>query len=110
VHVEVIVTGNQENERLDLNLLESKGAYVYKIMNIEHDGINQKILFNRQTLSKVGAATIHPTNMKIIRLFRTHSLKESKVGRFELKPCASSNEEAEKTILDVLHIDKIDNL
>jgi hypothetical protein len=66
-------------------------------------------LYDR-SLSKVGAATIHPTDMEIIRLFWTDWLKESKVGRFELRPCASSNEDAEKIILNFLNVNKINNL
>jgi hypothetical protein len=60
--------------------------------------------------SKVGAATVHPTDMEIIRLFWTDWLRESKVARFELCPFANSKEEAEKMILDFLNVEKKNNL
>lgn len=56
--------------------------------------------------SKVGAATVHPTDMEIIKLYWSDWLKESKVGRFELRPFANSKDEAEKIILDFLNVDK----
>jgi hypothetical protein len=56
--------------------------------------------------SKAGAATVHPTDMEIMRLFWTDWLRESRVGRFELRPIANSKEEAEKTILDFLNVEK----
>ncbi|WP_345953022.1 hypothetical protein [Mucilaginibacter sp. PAMB04168] len=60
--------------------------------------------------SKVGAATIHPTDMEIIKLFWTDWLRESKVARFELRPFANSKEEAEKIILDFLNVEKKSDL
>ena len=60
-----------------------------------------------RSVSKVGAATIHPTDMEIIKLFWSDWLKASKVKRFELKPCANSSAEAEKDILDFLNVDKV---
>ncbi|QHS56527.1 hypothetical protein GWR56_13620 [Mucilaginibacter sp. 14171R-50] len=60
--------------------------------------------------SKVGAATVHPTDMEIIKLYWSNWLKESKVGRFELRPFANSKEEAEKIILDFLNVEKKNDL
>jgi hypothetical protein len=42
VHIEVIVADNQENEKLDFELLASKGAAVYKIKNSGYGIMNQK--------------------------------------------------------------------
>ncbi|WP_184548331.1 phospholipase D-like domain-containing protein [Mucilaginibacter sp. FT3.2] len=42
VHVEIIVADNQENEKLDFNLLVAKGAIVNKIKNIGYGIMNQK--------------------------------------------------------------------
>lgn len=66
-------------------------------------------LYDR-SLTKTGAATVHPTDMEIITLFWTDWLKESKVKRFALKPCANSTAEAEKTILDFLNVTKLNQL
>jgi hypothetical protein len=42
VHVEVIIADNQENEKLDFELLVAKGAAVYKIKNSGYGIMNQK--------------------------------------------------------------------
>ncbi len=42
IHIEVIIADNQENEKLDFGLLESKGATVYKIKSNGYGGMNQK--------------------------------------------------------------------
>jgi hypothetical protein len=42
VLVEVVVADNQENERLDFNQLEARGARVYKIKGSGYGGMNQK--------------------------------------------------------------------
>jgi len=42
VHVEIIIADNQENEKLDFNLLVSKGASVLKIKNSGYGIMNQK--------------------------------------------------------------------
>jgi hypothetical protein len=62
-------------------------------------------LYDR-SLSKAGSATVHPTDMEIMKLFWTDWLQQSKVKRFELHPCANSKDEAEKIILDFLGINK----
>ncbi|HVI46209.1 MAG TPA: hypothetical protein VM802_15140 [Chitinophaga sp.] len=62
-------------------------------------------LYDR-SLSKQGAATVHPTDMEIIKLLWTKWLQQSGVKRFELHPFASSRDEAEKTILNFMGITK----
>lgn len=42
VHIEVIVADNQENEKLDFQLLVAKGALVKKIKNVGYGIMNQK--------------------------------------------------------------------
>jgi len=42
IYMEVIVADNQENEKLDFELLRSKGAAVYKIKSNGYGGMNQK--------------------------------------------------------------------
>jgi hypothetical protein len=62
-------------------------------------------LYDR-SLTKAGAATVHPTDMEIIKLFWSDWLQRSGVKRFELHPIASSKDEAEKIILNFLGINK----
>ncbi|QJD95712.1 hypothetical protein HH214_07420 [Mucilaginibacter robiniae] len=42
VHIEVIIADNQENEKLDFNLLTLQGASVHKIKNAGYGTMNQK--------------------------------------------------------------------
>lgn len=42
VHIEVIIADNQENERLDFDLLSAKGAAIWKIKNSGYGIMNQK--------------------------------------------------------------------
>jgi hypothetical protein len=63
-------------------------------------------LYDR-SLAKGGTATVHPTDMEIIKLFWTGWLEQSKVKRFELHPYASSRDEAEKIILNFLGVSKM---
>jgi len=62
-------------------------------------------LFDRSR-SQTGSATVHPTDMEIMKVFWTDWLKQSGVKRFELHPCASSKDEAEKIILNFMGISK----
>jgi hypothetical protein len=82
----------------------------FRIKPVQNDRLkNLEILVMElydRSQSKVGAATIHPTDMEIIRLFWANWLKESKVARFELRPMANSKEEAERSILDFLNVEK----
>ena len=63
-------------------------------------------LYDR-SLTKTGAATVHPTDMEIMKLFWTDWLQQSRVKRFELHPIANSKAEAEKIILDFLNVTKV---
>jgi hypothetical protein len=83
-----------------------KPVHNEKLKNLE---ILVMELYDRSR-SKVGAATVHPTDMEIIKLFWTDWLRESKVARFELHPFANSREEAEKMILDFLNVEKKNDL
>ncbi|MCW3463461.1 hypothetical protein [Chitinophaga nivalis] len=60
-----------------------------------------------RSLSKDGAATVHPTDMEIIKLCWTYWLQQSNIKRFELHPYAASKDEAEKTILNFIGITKV---
>lgn len=60
-------------------------------------------LYDR-SLTKMGVATVHPTDMEIIKLLWTDWLQQSNVKRFELHPYVSSRNEAEKVILNFLGI------
>lgn len=62
-------------------------------------------LFDRSK-SKAGSATVHPTDMEIMKLFWSDWLQQSGVKRFELRPCANSKDEAEKIILNFMGINK----
>jgi phosphatidylserine/phosphatidylglycerophosphate/cardiolipin synthase-like enzyme len=42
IHIEVIIADNQENEKLNFNLLQAKGASVYRIKGQGYGGMNQK--------------------------------------------------------------------
>lgn len=79
-----------------------KPVHNEKLKNLE---ILVMELYDRSK-SLSGSATVHPTDMEIIRLFWMDWLRESKVSRFELHPFANSKEEAEKTILDFLNVEK----
>jgi hypothetical protein len=63
-------------------------------------------LYDR-SLTKAGVATVHPTDMEIIKLFWCDWLQHSGVKRFELHPIAGSKDEAEKVILNFLDINKM---
>ncbi|WP_184548329.1 hypothetical protein [Mucilaginibacter sp. FT3.2] len=82
----------------------------YRIKPVQNDNLkNLEILVLElydRSRSKVGAATVHPTDLEIIKLFWSNWLKESKVRRFELRPMANSKNEAEKIILDFLNVEK----
>jgi hypothetical protein len=80
-----------------------KPVHNEKLRNLE---ILVMELYDR-SLTKTGAATVHPTDMEIITLFWTDWLKESNVKRFALKPCANSKTEAEKIILGFLNVTKV---
>lgn len=60
-----------------------------------------------RSLTPGGAATVHPTDMEIIKLFWSDWLQQSKVKRCELHPYANSRDEAEKIILNFLSVPKI---
>lgn len=62
-------------------------------------------LFDRSR-SKDGRATVHPTDLDILKLFWADWLKQSGVKRFELQPCSNSKAEAEKTMLNFLGVNK----
>jgi hypothetical protein len=62
-------------------------------------------LYDR-SLTKAGAASIHPTDMEIIKLFWSDWLQRSGVRRFEFHPIAGSKDEVEKMILNFLEINK----
>jgi len=62
-------------------------------------------LYDR-SLTKMGIATVHPTDMEIIKLLWTDWLQQSNVKRFELHPYATSKNEAEKIILNFIGISK----
>ncbi|SFW48170.1 hypothetical protein [Chitinophaga sancti] len=66
-------------------------------------------LYDR-SLSKAGCATVHPTDMEIIKLLWTDWLQQSNVKRFELHPYASSKAEAEIIILKFIGIPTIKSL
>jgi hypothetical protein len=57
-----------------------------------------------RSLSKGGSATVHPTDMEILKLFWSDWLKKSGVIRYELRPVVSSRAEVEKVILSFLGI------
>jgi hypothetical protein len=42
IHIEVIIADNQENEKLNFNLLQARGASVYRIKGQGYGGMNQK--------------------------------------------------------------------
>ena len=60
-----------------------------------------------RSLTASGSATVHPTDMEIMRLFWTDWLQASGVKRFEFRPYANSKDEAEKIILKFLGVNKI---
>lgn len=55
-----------------------------------------------RSLSPSGSATMHPTDMEIIRVIWTDWLKTSGVSRFELRPTASSPQEINEFIINYL--------
>jgi len=59
-----------------------------------------------RSLTAAGSATVHPTDMEIMKLFWSDWLQQSGVKHFELHPCANSRDEAEKTIVSFLGIHK----
>lgn len=63
-------------------------------------------LYDR-SLSNGGYATVHPTDMEIIKLLWTNWLQQSGVKRFELHPYVGSRDEAEKVILNFIGVSKI---
>jgi hypothetical protein len=63
-------------------------------------------LYDR-SLTKSGSATVHPTDMEIMKLFWSDWLRSSGVKRFEFRPYANSKDEVEKVILKFLGVNKI---
>ena len=69
--------------------------------NLENLEVLVLELYDR-SLTKSGNATIHPTDADIIKLFWTDWLTKSKVKRFELKSCFSSEKQAKQAIKEFL--------
>ncbi|MBV7532851.1 hypothetical protein [Chitinophaga sp. sic0106] len=91
------------------------GLFLQRNKQFQIKPVNNQLLQNLEvlvmelydrSLSPAGVATIHPTDMEIIRLFWTNWLQNSKVKRFELHSYATSKDEAEKTVLHFLGISK----
>jgi hypothetical protein len=59
-----------------------------------------------RSLTKSGSATVHPTDMEIMKLFWTDWLSQSGVKHFELHPYANSRAEAQKIVMNFLGINK----
>ena len=55
-----------------------------------------------RSLTKAGTATVHPTDMEIMKVIWTDWMKSSGVKRFELKAAASSKSEAIKYVTDFI--------
>lgn len=60
-------------------------------------------LYDR-SLTRGGAATVHPTDMEIIKLLWSDWLNNSKVKRFELHPTMNTKDEASKVVLHFLNV------
>lgn len=59
-----------------------------------------------RSLTPSGSATVHPTDMEIMKLFWKNWLQASGVKHFELHPYANSRDEAQKIIINFLGINK----
>lgn len=91
------------------HFLEKNRQYLLKPVNNERLKDLEILvmeLYDR-SLSKEGVATVHPTDMEIIKLFWANWLRQSNIKRFELHPYAGSKDEAEKTILNFIGITNI---
>jgi hypothetical protein len=88
-----------------------KKSLQFRINPVHNDNLkNLEVLVMElydRSKSKTGRATVQPTDMEIMKLFWTDWLQQCGVKRFELHPCASSKDEAEKIILDFLGVNKI---
>lgn len=87
----------KKNKKFQLNPVKNEHLKHLEILVME--------LYDR-SLSKGGSATIHPTDIEIIKLLWTTWLQQSNVERFELHSYASSKNEAEKIILNFIGISK----
>ncbi|AYL94242.1 hypothetical protein [Mucilaginibacter celer] len=59
-----------------------------------------------RSLTAAGSATVHPTDVEIMKLFWSDWLQQSGVKHFELHPCANSKDEAQKTVINFLGVNK----
>jgi hypothetical protein len=59
-----------------------------------------------RSLTTSGSATVHPTDMEIMKIFWTDWLQKSGVKHFELHPIVNSRDEAQKIILNFMNISK----
>ena len=55
-----------------------------------------------RSLTKAGTATVHPTDMEIMKVIWTDWMKSSGIKRFELRAAASSKSEAIKYVTDFI--------
>jgi len=55
-----------------------------------------------RSLSKAGAATMHPTDMEIMKVIWTNWMKSSGVKKLDLKPAANSKSEVVKFVMDFI--------
>lgn len=59
-----------------------------------------------RSLTPSGSATVHPTDMEIMKIFWSDWLHKSGVKHFELHPIVNSRNEAQKIILNFMNISK----
>lgn len=88
-------------------LNKHKNLYIKPVKNPNLKNLEILVLeLYDRSLSPQGSATVHPTDMEIMKLLWTNWLQQSNVKKFELHPYAISRDEVEKIILNFIGITK----